>query len=557
MAYIQISYQMKKQFVLVLQLITCGLFSQAPVTAKQPLALDKPKLIVAIVVDQMRYDYIYKYWEKLGTSGFKRLLGEGFNCKNTQYNYMPTFTGPGHASIYTGTTPSIHGIIANQWYSKERRKMVYCSEDTMVKNVGGSAREGRMSPKNMLSTTFGDELRLFSNFGSRVFGIALKDRGAILPAGHTGNAAYWFDPNTGHWMSSTHYMQTLPAWVAEFNKKDLVKSYLAKEWNTLLPIEKYTESLSDNNPYEIPFQNETTPTFPHKLPELVAKGAGPGLIRSTPYGSNFTKDFAIDLIKNEKLGKGAFTDVIAISFSSPDLIGHQFGPQSIEVEDCYLRLDKDIEDLLKFLDTWLGKNNVLLFLTADHAAVDVPSYLSDKKIPSGYYTEDAIHDSLRKFCIRHFGDTLVSNVSNYQVFLNEKKLAITKIDRMMVQNKIAAYLLTLPGISESVPAHIFALAAFNEKPRSIMQAGYYAKRSGDVLFNYSPGWIEHDKRGTTHGSPYSYDTRVPLIWYGWGIKKGSSSELVNIIDIAPTISVMLNTNFPNGCTGKPINFTGK
>ncbi|MGQ0827363.1 MAG: alkaline phosphatase PafA [Bacteroidota bacterium] len=517
----------------------------------------KPKLVVGIVVDQMRYDYIYRYWNKFGNEGFKRLVNEGFFCKNTNYNYVPTYTGPGHAAIYTGTTPAVNGIISNSWYDKNSGKNVYCAGDNAVSGVGTTASEGNRSPVNMLSTVITDELRISSNMRSKVIGIALKDRSAILPAGHTANAAYWYDGSLGHFISSTYYMNNLPVWVQEFNKKELAKKYLSQPWNTLLPIDMYTESLPDDNKYEYIAKGETKPVFPHNLPELMKDNGGLNMIRSTPFGNSLTKDFAIEVIKNENLGKTEITDFLAISFSSPDYIGHAYGPNSVEQEDDFIRFDKDLAELLKFLDTQLGKGNVLFFLTADHAAPEVPSYLMDLKIPAGYVNEGEMEDLLKQHLNKIYGDTLVLSYSNQQVFLNHKIITDKKLVVQQVEATAAAFLLTQKNVSEVVTATALNNTQFTEGSRYLMQMGFNAKRSGDVLVNYLPAYVDYSPTGTTHGSPYSYDTHVPLIFYGWNIKPGSSAEEVNITDIAPTLSIMLNIPFPNGCTGKPIPFLVK
>lgn len=517
----------------------------------------KPKLVVGIVVDQMRYDYIYRYWDKFGNDGFKRLVNEGFFCRNTNFNYVPTYTGPGHTSIYTGTTPAVHGIIANDWYDKKSGKNVYCAEDNAVNGVGTTASEGKRSPVNNLATTITDELRISSNMKSKVIGIALKDRSAIMPAGHTANAAYWYDGSIGSFITSTYYMKDLPLWVQDFNKKELAKKYLAQPWNTLLPIEQYTESLPDDNKYEYIAKGESKPVFPHNLPQLMAANGGMNIIRSTPFGNSLTKDFAIEVLKNENLGKSGATDFLAVSFSSPDYIGHAYGPNSVEQEDDYLRLDKDLAELLSFLDTQIGKNNVLVFLTADHAAPEVPAYLMDLKVPAGYVSEWKIVKDLKNYLSMTYGDTLVLSFSNQQVFLNHKVIDEKKIILQQVQDNVAAFLQNMEGISEVLTATTLNNTSFTEGSRYLMQKGFNAKRSGDVLVNYLPAWIDFSKTGTSHGSPYSYDTHVPLIFYGWNIKQGSSAEQVYITDVAATLAMMLNIQFPNGCTGKPISFLVK
>jgi predicted AlkP superfamily pyrophosphatase or phosphodiesterase len=541
-----------KKYILFFLLISITIYTQAQQTKST-----NPKLVVGIVVDQMRYDYIYRYWDKFGEDGFKRLVNEGFFCKNTNYNYVPTYTGPGHASIYTGTTPAIHGIIANDWFDKLTGKNKYCAQDNDVNGVGTTAVEGKRSPVNMLTTTITDELRISSNMKSKVIGIALKDRSAILPAGHTANAAYWYDGSIGSFISSTYYMKELPGWVQDFNKKELAKKYLSQPWNTLLPIEQYRESLPDENKYELVLKGEEKPTFPHNLPQLMASNGGLGLIRSTPFGNTLTKDFVIETIKAENLGKSAVPDFLAISFSSPDYIGHAYGPNSVEQEDDYIRLDKDLAELLKFIDTQVGKNNALIFLTADHAAPEVPAYLSDLKIPSGYVKEGEMIDSLKKYLIKNYGDSLVLSFTNQQVFLNHKVIDSKKIVLQKVQEDVAEFLQQFTDVSETLTATTLNNSQFTEGVRYLMQKGFNAKLSGDVLVNYLPAHIDYAPTGTTHGSPYSYDTHVPLLFYGWNIKQGSSTEQVYITDIAATLAMMLNIQFPNGCVGKPISFLVK
>lgn len=514
----------------------------------------KPKLVVGIVIDQMRYDYVYRFWDKLGNDGFKRLLSQGFQCRNTNYNYMPTFTGPGHASIYTGTTPAVHGIIANDWPERESNKEVYCVEDAKVKGVGTDGEEGKRSPDRLLSTTIGSQLHLATNHGSKVFGIALKDRAAILPAGHTANAAYWYDGISGNFISSSWYLQELPKWVADFNDKKLAAKYLSQQWNTVLPVEQYTESLPDNNPYEGIWKGEAQPVFPHDLPKLMETNGKLGMIRATPFGNTLTRDFAQALIQNENLGKGAYTDFLAVSFSSPDYIGHMYGPQSVEIEDCYIRLDKELAELLRFLDNWIGKNNTLVFLTADHGAVENPQFLKDTGIPAGFFDEDKAMDSLKRNLKRIYGDTLVWLYSNDQIYLHQKTIQAKGINKADVERYVANFMTRFNGVASTLTSYDLAYTEFKETPKYQVQKGYYFKRSGDVAVILNPGWISgyHRSTGTTHGAPWSYDTHVPLYWWGWKVKSGESETGVSITDIAPTVCQFLGIQFTDGCTGKPI-----
>ena len=525
--------------------------------AQTSKTVSKPKLVVGIVVDQMRYDYIYRFWDKFGNDGFKKLVNEGFFCKNTNYNYVPTYTGPGHASIYTGTTPAVHGIIANDWFDKSSGKNMYCVQDDKVASVGTTAPEGKRSPVNLLTTTITDELRISSNMKSKVIGIALKDRSAILPAGHTANAAYWYDGSIGSFITSTYYMKELPLWVQEFNKKELAKKYLSEPWTTVLPLEQYTESLPDDNKYETIGKGEMKPVFPHNLPELMKLNGGLNIIRATPFGNTLTKDFAIQTMKSENMGKSEATDFLTVSFSSPDYIGHAYGPNSVEQEDDYIRLDKELAELLKAIELQVGKGNALVFLTADHAAPEVPAYLTDLKIPSGYVKENKMVDSLKKYLTKTYGDSLVLSFSNQQLFLDHKAIDSKKYILQQIQEDVALFLQRFPEVSEVLTATTLNNNQFTEGSRYLMQKGYSAKRSGDVLVNYLPAYIDYMPTGTTHGSPYSYDTHVPLLFYGWNIKQGNSTEQIYITDLAATLAMMLNIQFPNGCTGKPISFLVK
>lgn len=511
-----------------------------------------PKLIVGIVVDQMRADYIYRYWDRFGEGGFKRLVNEGFFCKNTHYNYVPTYTGPGHCSIYTGATPSVHGIIANDWYVKETGKGTYCCEDWNVRSIGTTNEHCKMSPKHQLTTTFGDELELFTNGKAKVFGVALKDRSCILPVGHSGDGAFWFDDVTGNFVSSDWYVKDLPEWVKKFNDKKLVKQYLDKGWNTLYPMETYSASIADDNKYELAPNKKTKPVFPYDYKTQIAAN-GWGIIKASPWGNTITKDIAIECLKNESMGKDDISDVLCISFSSTDIVGHAYGIRAVEVEDVYLRLDKDLEELLKALDAEVGKDNYSLFLTADHGGADAASYLKDMKIPAGYTRESAIAAELKKFCLKQYGDSLINNVSNQQIFLNMPKLWQLKLSQDEVEKTLAAKLIQMDGISEAYPSSVLKFEGYkDDNLKGLIANGYNHKRSGNVAYSYLPGWLDIQETGTTHGSAFTYDTHVPLIFYGAGIKKGESVKNYYITEIAPTISILLNNPFPNGCISKPI-----
>jgi len=515
---------------------------------------EKPKLVIGIVIDQMRFDYLYKYSEKYGNDGFKKLIAEGFQCKNLQYNYVPTYTAPGHTSIYTGTTPARHGIIANDWYHRAKAASTYCTDDPSVSTVGASTvKVGQMSPRNLLTTTVGDELRIASNKRSKVIALALKDRSAILPGGHLANAAYWFDGESGNWVSSTFYQPQLPEWLTEFNKLQKAKTYLNQTWKPLLPLNLYTESLADQNTYETPFKGTTQTTFPYDLNALMAKNGGQNLIRSTPFGNTFTKDFAIETITKENLGKDEFTDLLCVSFSSPDYIGHQFGPDAIETEDCYIRLDLEIAELISFAEKQVGKENLVIFLTADHGGATVPAYLMDQRAPGGYMDYKPLKDSVNSWVKRSYNaENWFMELNNEQLYLNED--AIVKSGKTVeeVEDFLASKLPFFEGIRSVTTASILKKQACPEGSLKFIQKGFHPKRSGNVFITLEPNWMEFSKTGTTHGSPYSYDTRVPMLWYGWKIQHGETASPYYIDDIASTVSWILNIPFPNANSGNPL-----
>ncbi|KGL59688.1 MULTISPECIES: alkaline phosphatase PafA [unclassified Polaribacter] len=514
----------------------------------------EPKLIVGIVIDQMRYDYLTRFSDRYSENGFKRLLKNGFSIENAYYNLIPTYTAVGHASIYTGTTPDNHGIISNNWYDKFLKKTIYCVDDDIYRTVGNNSDAGKKSPSRMYTTTVTDQLHLAQNMNGKTIGIAIKDRSAILPAGHTANAAYWFHgKQKGQWISSNFYMENLPNWVTDFNNSDKANNYLKTPWNTLYNINTYTNSIIDNNLFEGKFKGETATSFPHDIPNLKVTNGNFDILKGIPAGNSFTADFAKAAILGENLGKSEFTDFLAVSFSSTDYIGHQFGPASKEIEDTYLRLDKDIADLLSFLDKQIGKNKYTVFLTADHAAVDVPAYLQSLKIPAHYFDIQKFKQSALEITKKYFNSIeLIENISNYQIFLNKQKIESLGLDKNKVADKLVEEILNFEGIYKAVTARTLQTTRFFDGIMNSLQNGYNQKISGDVMMIPYPATLIRGRTGTSHGSGYSYDTHIPLIFYGNGIKKGVSKSKYEIIDIAPTIANLLRIEAPNSSTGKII-----
>ena len=516
----------------------------------QNLKAESPKLVVGIIVDQMRYDYLTRFYNHFGDRGFKRLVNEGYNCKNNHFNYVPTYTGPGHASVYTGTTPANHGIISNNWYDKFTKKIQYCAYDPTVKPVGTTNQGETMSPRKMLTTTVTDQNRLHTQFRGKTIGVSLKDRGAVLPAGHTANAAYWFrGKDEGNWITSDYYINELPQWVINFNNSNRAESYL-KEWNTLKPIETYVESGDDDNSFEGGFKGKDKAVFPYNLEELKNQNMGYDIIKSTPFGNSLTTDFALAALKGESLGSDKITDFLTISYSSTDYVGHNFGVNSKEIQDTYVRLDKEIERLLDALDTLVGKGEYTVFLTADHGAVNVPAYLKSVKIPAGYIYSNTFKNSIENFVKTKFkSDSLIENISNNQIFFNYKNLEEKKIDASKLQKALLSFIIQEDKVDKVYTRDQMESVDFTEGAASMIQKGFHQKRSGDVFFVFDPAYIIYSQTGSTHGSGFTYDTHAPLLFFGRGIKKGSTVEETKIVDIAPTISALLGIAFPNGATG--------
>lgn len=513
---------------------------------------DKPKLVVGIIVDQMRQEYLYRFADRYSEGGFKRMMKDGFMMKNGHYNYIPTYTGPGHASVYTGTTPATHGIIGNDWYVKNTDQMIYCAQDTTVTNIGGSAENGFISPRNLLTTTITDELRIATQKRSKVIGVAIKDRGASLPAGHLGEA-YWFDSNTGEFMTSSYYYNELPKWVNDFNAQKSVDTYLSQTWNTLYPIDTYKASMADDNEFEGIFKGKETPTFPYHLKELRKTNGQFGLISSTPFGNTLTLDFALAALEGEKMGMGEDTDFLALSFSSPDYIGHRFGPQSKEIEDTYLRLDLEIERLLNYLDQTYGEDQYVVFLSADHAVAEVATHMISENVPGGNLRTSVVGTELLNYISSNYGEgEWIKNSSNGQLFLNHELIQNKKLNQEDFENEIAQFLLKFDGIKEVYTGTAMRTKEFTEGRPMLLQMGYNHKASGDILTVLEPGWLTGGDTGTSHGTGYTYDTNVPILFYGWNVPAGESSRYATITDIAPTLSMMLDIKLPNGATGQPI-----
>ncbi len=520
---------------------------------------DKPRLVVGIVIEQFRYDYIDKYWDKYSEGGLRRLIYEGTFCKNASYDYFFTQSAPAHATLATGTDPRFHGIISDNWFFPLREEVIYCTGDSDVDPVGGSFERGLHSPVNLLPSTFGDELKLSNNGRSKVFSVGMKEHTAILSGGHSANAAFWFDDKTGSWMSSTHYLDSLPVWVTEFNGMMLPDIYLAGCWEPLLQLSEYADCLPDTNNYEKGIRGRSV--FPYDLKKMT-RSALPGvskkekdysILREVPSGNTFTTDFAVRLIEEEDMGIDEITDFLSVSYSVTDYIGHNFGPSSVEMADAILRLDLELEHLINYLTDRVGKKNVLIYFTSAHGVAEVPEVLSDKKIPSGYFKQNQALTLLKSYLNVIYGQgNWVKGYHEKQIYFNHMLIEDARIDLNEIQNRAARFMTQFTGVSSAIAASVIENNDFTRGHYRKIRNSYDPSRSGDIFLNLKPGWVENGIWVTNHNSVYEYDSHVPLIWFGWTVNRSSVTRKVNMNEVAATLSALCKVQVPNACTGEPM-----
>lgn len=513
-----------------------------------------PRLVVGIVVDQMRWDYLERFAPLFkDNGGFKRMMNQGFSNDNCQIGYTPSVTACGHTGIYTGTVPAVHGITGNAWYDTQLKRTVYCSEDRSVDGVGAAgASDGKMSPKNMLTTSIADELRMANNFKSKVIGIALKDRGAILPAGHSANGAYWFDAKSGNFITSTYYYKELPSWVKQFNDRQIPDSLMKLGWNKSLSDQAYLQyATADEKMYEgKPFGANQT-----KMPYNLSRTGNEGFskLSTTPWGNTLTVELAKSAVLAEELGKDGVTDMLAVSFSSPDYVGHSFGPNSWEIVDNYIKLDEELGRMFDFLDATVGKGKYTAFLSADHAVAHVPGFMKENKLPGGLLDDKAAMTEMNTAIKAKFGiDKLVVSLTNYQVHFNRDLLDSLNADTKAINQFMVHYLMKKDYILNAFPTSEILTSPMPQYLREKIANGFLYNRSGDIQMVLKSGYIDGGATGTTHGLWYSYDAHIPLLWYGFGIKQGRSSKRVYMHDIASTVASLLKIQEPSGNIGNPI-----
>jgi predicted AlkP superfamily pyrophosphatase or phosphodiesterase len=533
-------------------LITLTSNAQKPSTTAK--TSPKPKLVVGIVVDQMRWDYVNKFKPFFKSkNGFLHFVNEGASCDNTLIPYVPTVTACGHTCVYTGSVPALHGIAGNMWYDNVKQRQVYCVEDASVQTVGSTNNAaGQMSPVNVWTSTIGDELKLATNFKSKVIGVSLKDRGAIIPAGHAADAAYWYDTKSGNFISSTYYAPSLPSWLTKYNSEHHVDSLYKKGWNLSLANSVYENNCDgDENVYEAtPFGKEAK-HFPYDLSAFIGKDYSK--VASTPHGNNLVIDIAKQALINEKLGADSITDLLAVSFSSPDYIGHSFGPNSWETLDGYVKLDEILADFFSFLDKQVGKDNYTVFLTADHAVANIPAFAKKHNLPGDNYDDGAIkNDIVACLNANNLNPKLVSFVGEYNIYFNHPLMDSLHISNESLTSIVTNYLEKKSQVLQVVESRKAAIAPLPQFARERIINGYNSQRGGDLVLVAKSGVVDGFPTGTSHGVLYNYDAHIPFLLVGNGIKHGAINTPTYMTDIAPTISTLLGIQMPSGSIGKPV-----
>lgn len=548
---------------IVVLLFALTLLSQSSDAQRQPAVRSgparrttaKPRLVLLIVVDQFRYDYLERFGDLFGAGGFRRLMDEGALFTNANYDYVPTFTACGHAAISSGSVPALNGIVGNAWFDRESGKVrVMVADDSahLITGRGASARGGAASPRTLIGTTIGDQMRLANNFQSKVVTASLKDRSAVLPAGQNPNGAYWFSEADGEFVSSDYYFKELPGWVKKFDASERPDKYFGMKWDRVLPAEAYKRAQAEN----LPLQRSALGTH---FPYVVTGGEqkpGPKFYSAftyTPFASEYLAAFGKEAVEAESLGADAYPDLLSISFSSPDLTGHFYGPDSQEIVDTYIRLDRVIADLLSYIDKRIGLPNTIIAVTGDHGVAPIPEYMRSKGFDAARIPGHQITDAANKALEARFGEgKWVINFINDQLYLDQKLIAEKKVDpaeaeRVAGEAALAAdgvvnYFTRTQIVDNRMPAGPVARRVSN---------GFYRERSGDVWLIAKPlSFFAEGELPTTHGSAYNYDTHVPVIIFGARVRAGRYNGDCSPSDIAPTLAALLGIEPPSNRTGR-------
>jgi len=545
---------MKKVFLTAF-ICSLSLFIKAQSQAYIPP--EKPKLVIGIVIEQLRYDQLERLISILPEDGIRKMMNEGTYYKNASFNYLLSQAAPGYATISTGTDPSYHGMTSDSWYNLFNDQVIYCVQDSKSNPVGGSFEGGLFSPSNLIASTFADELKMATCGQAKVYGIGMKEMAAIITAGHSADGAFWYDDKTGTWMSSTYYTNALPGWLMDFNASMAPEVYLSGTWKTFKDPSVYPGCGNDTSKYERGFDSQTW--FPYDLDKLskrdkpASQRRNYGILRETPFADDFTTDLALKIIENEGLGQDDVVDFLSVSYSAEDYIGHRFGPSSVEAADAIVRLDRNISRIIEEVNRKIGKKNVLIYFVAAHGVSEIPAVLEANRIPSGYFKLNQSLQLLRSYLNAVYGQgDWIKGFHDNQIFLNRTLIEDANISLEEMQKKIARFMVQFSGIVNAVPCSLIETGTFSEGLLEKMSNSTSPQRSGDVMIVLNPGWVEKGDNVTNHNSPYEYDLHVPLIWYGWTTNKALVTRKVDIKDIAVTLSDLCKVGLPNSANGNPL-----
>ena len=533
------------------------LFSSCIITPEslaQSTLFAQPKLVLVIVVDQFSFDYLNRFQDRFGAGGFRYLMENGANFVNCHYRQASTVTAVGHSIIATGAYPWSTGVVGNDWYSKRKEKEVLAVDDDTVQMVGANGPGA--SCRTMAGTTFGDEMRLATNGRSKVITCSLKDRGALFLAGRMANGAFWFDNRTGNFVTSSQFGTTLPGWVKSFNDRHYADGYFGKPWQRLLPENLYNASTKDDFIYE-----RAIPGDGRQFPHVITGGASSageqfyGVFQMTPWANQMLADFARDAIDKEALGTHSDPDMLGISFSATDFLGHSFGPNSQEMEDMILRLDQTLASLFQNIDQKIGMDKCVVVLTGDHGVSPIPEFLKDKGLDAGRLDPKSLKSLLESALDQKLGaDDWISSFQPPNLYFNRNTIAKQKVHKQDVEDIAAQAAESVPGVGEVYTAYQFFMNQMPPSPNiDMVKRSYFTSRSGDVYITPRNGYIfSSEPTGTSHGSPYRYDAQVPLILMGPTIRSGRYAQDSTPADIAATVSAILNIGTPSLCEGRAL-----
>ncbi len=512
-------------------------------TGASALSRHTPRLVVQIVVSQMRYDYLLRFADNFGEKGFHALVNEGSLCTRASYDYALTRTGAGLATLTTGTNPSMHGVVGERWFNYTTGEAIDLAADKKAFTVGSDEYDGQYSPRGLMASTVGDQLKATIR-DSKVVSVALDPVSAVVAGGHSANAVYWLNAKNGRWVTSNYYVSALPQWVERFNQSDAVVGYSGRKWDITRPLKAY-----HNDEYtDIVVDSTRGISFDF----LMRKKYDYNRLCASPAGNSLVKDFAVQAIIYEGLGNDDAPDILNIVFDASRRIGEKYGTGSIELEDSYYRLDEELASLLEFLDTQVGRDRLLVVLTSDHGASD--PIRANSRMPMGLFDASQFTAIISGFLGAQLGpgDWLLK-FENRQIYLNRNLIYKKGHNLTEVQNLVANFAIQFSGVSQAITATALQNGHFATGVLSRMQNSYFPRNSGDVMINLMPGWIEY-REGvlSDSGSPYNYDTHVPLIWYGGTVSNRDVEHDVNLSDVAPTIADLLGIAPPPAATGTPI-----